>query len=82
MYELNKCECGAKPRVYRSYGWWHIECPACHNTTHESMGCTDVWGYNTRKEATDAWNRLPHIPATVKLREDDLYSRQRRRKLE
>ena len=79
MMELNLCECGKKPSVYRCYGWWHIECSACHNTTHEAIGRGEVWGYNTRREATEAWNRLPHGPATVELDEGDLYSRQRNR---
>lgn len=52
------CTCGSKPKFERVCGWWHIECPKCGNTPREKMGCTTIYGYNTRREAVDAWNRL------------------------
>lgn len=59
----NLCKCGAKPKFERLCGWWHIECPKCHNAPHEKTGCTEVWGYNTRREAAEAWNK--HLEGTL-----------------
>lgn len=61
--KLEKCRCGTRPAITRFCGWWHIECPTCGFRTKEPMGCTWVWGYNTRREATGAWNAAINKPA-------------------
>ncbi len=55
---MDKCTCGARPKVSRCHGWWHPHCPNCGKTTHEKMGCAEIYGYTTRLKAVEAWNRM------------------------
>ena len=60
MEELKPCACGGSPKVEKFCGWWHIECKKCGEYPFEYMKGSRterVWGWNTRKEATEAWNR-------------------------
>lgn len=60
--KLNLCKCGVRPKIERFCGWWHIECPKCGFHTREPFGPNAspgaiVWGYLTRREAAEAWNK-------------------------
>lgn len=54
---LAACPCGGRPKIERLAGWWHIECKSCGFHSKEPDGVTFVWGYNTRREASEAWNK-------------------------
>lgn len=57
LRDLPSCVCGGRPKIERFCGWWHIECGECHRYPAERFGSVRVWGWNTRKEAIDAWER-------------------------
>lgn len=55
LRDLRPCLCGGRPKIERAYGWWHIECRRCHRYPFVRYGCTRVYGWNTRREAVEAW---------------------------